>query len=116
MSEFRIKYYERDNREKQKKFHGEVVYRDQIIKNPIQLRPGQTVGPFYDFETTTLVYHEDDDTQVYTYEKERVFMPDEKYVDYDVRRREVEGPREYVYPKEDLVKLPDDNRSDVTRQ
>jgi hypothetical protein len=112
ISEFKIKYYQQDLRDKINKNHF-VIYRDDIVNKPIRIREGQTVGPFHGATHTTLLFHEDEDKQVYTYEKERVFQPTADYVDIDEKRRREEKPREYIWPVEQLTKLPEENRSNA---
>jgi hypothetical protein len=69
MKDFDIKYYRSDFREKEDGY--EILYRDQYLSNPWRLMPGETVGPFGDDNQTSVLYHEEEDTQVYTYEKSR---------------------------------------------
>lgn len=75
MKEYQIKYYDRDYR----KGHIEgrkpvILYRQLVIENPLRIRPGETVGPFYGhgFEKKKAVgYHEKNNKQVYSYNKDR---------------------------------------------
>eukprot|EP01080_Neovahlkampfia_damariscottae_P008009 gene8009-12474_t len=72
MKDFDIKYYRSDFRETKDEY--KVLNRDEYLANPIRLMPGETVGPFHGNTQTTLLYHEDEDTQVYTYEKSKTLF------------------------------------------
>ena len=71
MKDFDIKYYRTDFREVEENEYT-LINRDEVLDNPVRLLPGQTCGPFHGGErNTSILYHEEEDTQVYTYEKSK---------------------------------------------
>jgi hypothetical protein len=75
MKDFHVKYYKRDYRaggegDKDKNLF-KIIWRDDIIEQPIRLQKGETVGPFYDFNLEKklfVAYHEEQNRQVLLYE------------------------------------------------
>lgn len=90
MKEFHIKYYKRDFRshipETEEDYY--IINRCDVIKDPIRLFPGETVGPFYPPALQgqkIITVTEAEVSQVYTHIKPRYeFKPkDAKVEEYD---------------------------------
>jgi hypothetical protein len=85
MKEFHIKYYQHDFRDQKSTQDIEhepykVIYRQDIIKNPMRLYPGQTIGPFHGHgmeKKSIFVFDERQNKQVYAHKKSLYpFRPD----------------------------------------
>ena len=85
MKEFKIKYFRRDYRTQATAKDApyanfEIVYRQDAIKNPYRVKPGEPVGPFYGFgmeKKVIYLFDERENKQVYSHRRNRnVFRPD----------------------------------------
>jgi hypothetical protein len=80
MKEFHVKYYKRDFRlggdgdREQNKF--KILWRDEVLMDPIRLHKGETVGPFFGEnmeKKIAIVFPEHLQKQVYTYNTKSTF-------------------------------------------
>lgn len=84
MKEFKIKYFKRDYRTQnlaKNAFHTnfEIVYRQDVVRNPFRVMPGESVGPWYGFgmdKKVLYVFDERENKQVYSHKRSRdIFKP-----------------------------------------